>query len=239
MILDGVLEVPIIHGCCEIEHKYYRTKKNRGLIMSYKKLLFFGLCIVLLCGCHRGGASALRDDKATIQKADDHLDVDGADINGHDDPLESKVEVKVGSKGLKYSLWGGKFYRGYIDKKTKTTSYQLYVRSKNNQLMNWDIARYLTQEGLIEVPVVRIGKEVTCTQYGCSYFEDVILNVDRATLEKWNSANITVRFSSSTVSGNNDIDIDKDDTITFIKAMDTVIAYYSKQATKYKYYSSK
>ena len=201
--------------------------------MLYKKLLFVGLCAALLCGCHRGSTSVVKDDKVAIQKVDDQLDVDGADINGQDDPLESRVEIKVGSSsGFGLEIKGGTFYRGYVDKKTKIATYQLYAVIHDSNWMNWDKAKYLAQEGLVEETVTQVSKNVRCSQFGCKHTEHVILHLDRSVLDKWKSKETTLRFSSSTVSGSKDFDIDENDTNKFIKAMDAVVSYYSKQTLK-------
>ncbi|AFP20473.1 hypothetical protein KVP06_12010 [Geobacter sulfurreducens] len=193
--------------------------------MPYRKLLLIGLCLVLLCGCRHGSASVPKEDS-------NDLDVHGADVNGLDDPLESKVEITTGSKGLMFSLRGGQFYRGYFDKKSKIPTYQLYVRFHSNQWMNWDTAKYLTLDGLKESPVIRVGTDVKCSQYSCGHYEDVILKLDRSTLDKWKTTNTTVRFSSSTVTGSSDIELDSEDTTNFINAMDAVEAYYSRSISK-------
>ncbi|WP_324310975.1 hypothetical protein [Geobacter sulfurreducens] len=55
---------------------------------------------------------------------------------------------------------------------------------------------------------------------------------DRSTLDKWKTTNTTVRFSSSTVTGSSDIELDSEDTTNFINAMDAVEAYYSRSISK-------
>jgi len=173
--------------------------------MKFKKLALIGLCIVL-CSCRHGG---------DIQKEDDNnIDIHGADVEGLNDPLETRIEVKVGGIGMNIK-GGANFYRGYIDKGTVIPVYQLYIQTKEGEWKYWDKAKYLSPGGLKEYPVTRVGTDVKCSQWGCAHYEDIILSIDRPTLENWSAKDTIVRLSSSKVSGNKDIEVSDGNTKDF------------------------
>ena len=190
-----------------------------------KKLVLLGLLFTLL-GCQHG---------MTLNESDDNngLDVDGVEISGVNDPLEAKASISTHEFSRPIILISGEadwFYRGHIDKKTDIADYQLYVRFNSSQWMYWDHAKYLTLDGLKELPVVRVGSDLDCSPYGCAHYEDVIMDLDRSTLNNWRSKEdkTTIRFASTKVSGSNDIEIDPEETAKFLQAMDNVTSYLKK-----------
>lgn len=198
--------------------------------MSYKKFLIVGLFMVLVCGCQHS-ASTLKGDEPKIQTIqNDNDQLDGVDITGLGDPLESRIEVQVGSIGMNIK-GGANFFRGYIDKTTVTPDYQLYIQTKEGEYRNWDKAKYLSPEGLREYSVKRVGADAKCSQWGCAYYEDIVLHIDKQVLENWRVKETIVRLTSSTVSGNKDIEVSEEDTKIFLNAMDKLTSYLKAKQT--------
>ncbi len=58
-------------------------------------------------------------------------------------------------------------------------------------------------------------------QYGCAHFEDMVVNVDENTLQKWaqESNDISVRLASSKVTSTVDIEVDPSEVKLFLSEM--------------------
>lgn len=185
-----------------------------------KRMILMTALMLVLCACQHGG---------NIQsESDNNIDAHGADIDGLNDPLEDRVVVKVGNTGGVFS--GGKFFRGYVDKTAKTAIYQFYAQYNSPQWMNWDRSKYQSREGLKELSTSRVGHEARCNAYKCGYFEDVLIQLDRADVEQWKSTKTTVRISSSTVSGSQDVEVSDEDAKDFLNAMDALVSYLNRKA---------
>jgi len=193
----------------------------KGTSMILKKIILF-LLFIVICSCRHG---------ADIQRADDNkFEVDDADISGLNDPLETSVVVKVGNiNGFSFNFWGtggASLYRGYIDKTSLAATYQLYIIARSFSYMNWDKVRYMSQEGLKENAVAHISSEIiNCKSGACIHKEDLILSINRQTLENLSTSDTTLRLLSSTVSERLDFEVNTDNTKKFISAMDKVISY--------------
>lgn len=103
------------------------------------------------------------------------------------DDLDPRIEVNskdvtaLVSKGLLASTTREtSFLRAYIDRKTGRVSVQVYhyVVSGGRTAPRVHRATYDTPEGLKEVEADRVGFDVSCSRYGCTYYEDVVFPVD-------------------------------------------------------------
>lgn len=176
----------------------------------------------LSVGCHRG---AVKESPEQQPQAESRVDFD-ADVDGLDDPLETDVKIKVGSISMwKWKFAGNgdqRFLRGYINKATLAATYQLYVEIRDFSLRHWDTARYITPAGVKEVRLVSVDKGVECGRY-CIHSEDVVMDIDRPTLEAWRRDDDTkIRIASTSVSGTIDIEVEKEDLDNLLNAMDQV-----------------
>lgn len=77
------------------------------------------------------------------------------------------------------------FLRAFVDRKTGAVTAQIYhVASYSGSGWNFfNRATYEGPSGLVEVDADRIGSDVNCYRYGCSYTEDLGISVPFATLE--------------------------------------------------------
>jgi hypothetical protein len=144
-------------------------------------------------------------------------------VRGETDPLEPAIQVDTRNYSKPYVISIGYqdwFLRGYIDKKTKTRSYQLYVIFNSAKWMYWDHARFNSVSGLVEYAASRVGSNESCDKNGCEYYEDVIVDIKRQTLDEWSRTFAVVRFSSSRVGGYRDIAIDPEEVNAFLRNMD-------------------
>jgi len=192
-----------------------------------KRVILLAIVFAALCGCQHDKTTLRKDDVSVINADDGNFNAPNADVEGLDDSLENKVIIKVGNTGGVFT--GGKFFRGYVDKTTKAVEYQFYTRFNSPNPMNWDRSRYLSTNGLKELSTSRAGLETRCNAYRCGYFEDVVIQLDRPTLEQWKQKETTLRISSSTVSGSQDVDVSDGDAKDFLNAMDAVVAYLGRK----------
>jgi hypothetical protein len=78
------------------------------------------------------------------------------------------------------------FLRGFIDKSTGAMSAQVYHRAVYSG-SGWYFLRrasFVGEGGLQTVDALRLGSNVDCSRYGCTYFEDVAFPVPLETLEQ-------------------------------------------------------
>ncbi len=144
-------------------------------------------------------------------------------VQGQDDPSEPAIQVDTHAYSKPYVISIGYqdwFLRGYIDKKTRIPSYQLYVIFNSANWMYWDNAAFHSESGLVKYTVNRISSDVSCDKDMCSYYEDVVVSIKRQTLEEWARTFAVIRFSSSRESGHRDIDIDPEEVKEFLVKMD-------------------
>lgn len=192
-----------------------------------KHIILLAIALCLFTACHRGAVKESTEPSSIENKVNFDANVDGLD-----DPLETDVKITSGSISIwKWKFAGNgdqRFLRGYINKATLAPTYQLYVEIRDFSWRHWDTARYVTSAGVKEVPLVSVGKNVECSRY-CIHSEDMILPLDRATLEAWRQGNTKVRIASTSVGGTVDIEVDKDDLVNYLNAMDQVSDYLAKQ----------
>ncbi len=147
-------------------------------------------------------------------------------VQGEDDPLEPAIQVDTHAYSKPYVISVGYqdwYLRGYIDKRTRIPSYQLYVIFNSDNWMYWDHAEFHSESGLVEYTVSRISSDVSCDKDRCSYYEDVIVSIKRQTLEEWVRTFAVIRFSSSRASGHREIDIDPEEVKEFLVKMDAAL----------------
>ncbi|MFY3772993.1 hypothetical protein ACOSZC_02565 [Marinobacter salsuginis] len=149
------------------------------------------------------------------------------EISGIDDQLEDQVKVSSFSfsrpfMGVVPRETGDPFFRAYIEKTgSKQKSLQLYVLTNNSDWMHWDEARFRMDGELVKIPMTRVGSNVDCSQYGCSHFEDVVGSVtdEQVQFIAKQQQPVTVRLTSSRVSGNTDFQIPPGEAKAFLKAL--------------------
>lgn len=78
------------------------------------------------------------------------------------------------------------FLRAFVDRKTKQVTAQIYHRATYGG-RGWKFltrATYETPDGIEEVKADRVGNDVSCSRYGCSYVEEVVIPIKFEVLEK-------------------------------------------------------
>lgn len=151
----------------------------------------------------------------------------GIEISGIDDQLEDQIKVSSFSfsrpfMGVVPRETGDPFFRAYINKTgSKQKSIQLYVLTNNSDWMYWDEARFRMDGELVKIPMTRVGSNVDCSQYGCSHFEDVVGSVtdEQVQFIAEQQQPVTVRLTSSRVSGNTDFQLPPGEAKAFLKAL--------------------
>ena len=146
------------------------------------------------------------------------------EVTGLNDSFED--QIKVSTFNYSRPFMGvvnpsDHFFRGYIDKKTKAATYQLYTIINSVDWVYWDEARVLVNGDLKKIGATRVGSDVKCSQYGCAHYEDVLVVLDRNMLNEWASSSIPikVRYISIRVSNHLDIDVNPNEVKLFLKNM--------------------
>jgi len=146
------------------------------------------------------------------------------EVTGLNDSFED--QIKVSTFNYSRPFMGvvnpsDHFFRGYIDKKTKAATYQLYTIINSVDWVYWDEARVLVNGDLKKIGATRVGSDVQCSQYGCAHYEDVLVVLDRNLLNEWASSSIPikVRYVSSRVSNHLDIDVNPNEVKLFLENM--------------------
>jgi len=184
------------------------------------------VCLSLVLGCVQTTPTSSRP-KETIRLDETIRNSAAIRVTGHNDPLEASVKVDTYEYCRPRFLlrdshdW---FFRGFYHKKLKEATYQLYVIFNSRTWIFWDLARFNSPSGLSRREVKRVGSDVKCGRYGCDHYEDVIMELDRSTLERWGKEGAVVRFASSRVDATQDIHVDAQEATDFLKKMDGVLA---------------
>jgi len=168
---------------------------------------FFTLAVIISGGCATTGGSV--------------------EITGLKDSFEDKVEISTSSYTRPFMGIvnpSDYFFRGYIDKKTNNKTLQLYVITNSVGWKFWNEARILIDGELLKLEATRVSNNVDCSQYGCAHYEDMVVNLNSKILEYWRSTTepIVVRYVSSRVSGNIDIEINKMEVLDFLSGVSSV-----------------
>lgn len=108
------------------------------------------------------------------------------------DSLDPSYTVSTyGVSAVVDKTWAGStthensFLRAIIDKKTGAAVVQLYhvARYSGSGWNFFERASYDSPDGLISVRADRLGSDVNCGRYGCTYYEDVAFEIPLATIE--------------------------------------------------------
>jgi len=108
-------------------------------------------------------------------------------ISGLNDPLEDKVALSSQSFSTPFVLASEQadpFIRGWIDKRLKTKSHQLYISvNSGSDFANWSQVAYLKDGKRIEVEAKRIGYDVKASEYGVVHYEDIVVDLSESDIE--------------------------------------------------------
>ena len=140
-------------------------------------------------------------------------------IEGLKDTLEPQVVISTYSyrRNGNQADW---FLRGYIDKKSQSTKYQLYITVDSGAWIYWDKIRFNQDGKLTELPAQNVDRDVSCQRYGCTHSEDIVVTLDRAILNSWSQMPTTIRLDSSRVEAKRDITIDPQEVKDFLLKLD-------------------
>jgi hypothetical protein len=169
--------------------------------MQRKRIMILLACFATMIGCASTGEKV--------------------EVTGKNDQLET--EIKFSTFDYQRPFMGivnpsDYFFRGYLNKATKSKTYQLYVTTNSVDWMYWDQARFIWDGKLTQRPVTRTGSDVQCSQYGCAHYEDAILNLSLDILKTWAASKepIKVRLLSSQVSSTIDIEVNPEEVTAFL-----------------------
>lgn len=142
------------------------------------------------------------------------------DVFGVDDNLESQIEVnsyKYNKLDIIFNPYDY-FFRGYIDKKTKKTYYQVYAVIKNYDWAYYDRVKFLVNGKLETRELKKLGSDVDCStsSVSCLYFEDVLFYLSAEELKYLTTNPTTLRFVSSSTTAQQDILIDTKEASAFL-----------------------
>lgn len=149
-----------------------------------------------------------------------------AEIKGLNDDLERSVEISTaGHSSLKLITHGQNitFFRGFVDKKTKHPSYQMYIHANSGRWMHWNHARFKKDGQLVEYKITSVGHNASCSKFGCAHYEDMVMKLNRKTLEEWKTGRHIVRIASTTESGHQDIEINGEEVTVFLNKIDFIL----------------
>lgn len=150
-------------------------------------------------------------------------------VIGVNDPLEEKVKVStfeyerplIGEVKINKGQY---HFIGYVDKNTGSKSYQLYTVIPSRESAGWDMVRFAINGKLTKIQASRVNIETRCNGFGvsCIEIEDMVVMLDRETLDHWaNSITpMRVRYSSSYKPGEVDIMINPKEVSAFLERMD-------------------
>lgn len=142
------------------------------------------------------------------------------------DPLEPAIWIST-RPFLPGNSGGDRFLRANIDKATGEVFYQLYLSGAFPQAMRFDRMTFLVSGQLKRAKVDRISYDVSCQRYGCSHYEDYVVQLERADLEALSiSADgtpfWTARLFGQTVEGT-DVNVLCNETAGFLIAVDRAL----------------
>lgn len=104
------------------------------------------------------------------------------ELKGQSDALEPAIWIST-QPFLRGRSGGDKFLRANIDKITGKVFYQLYLSSSFSQSLRFDRMTYLVGGKLKTAKVERIYFDVSCQRYGCTHFEDFVVDLSREDLQ--------------------------------------------------------
>lgn len=200
------------------------------------KVRFIGMCLVLvLATTTTSQAAAQRVSKAEATamamspaQAALSMKVDGGDQL---DPV-----VWVSSElFLPKKYESDKFFRAMIDKATGAVTYQIYLVSVDRVAKRYSRITYMADGALKSASVSRIGFDVDCGRYGCSYYEDFVAQVPREHLDELACSQPggiwTARVFGDTVAGT-DINFLCNETAGFLLTVDREVAFLGLEGSQ-------
>lgn len=104
------------------------------------------------------------------------------EVKGLADPLDPGVWVSS-EPILKQKSGGDKFFRAYFDKVDGSEFYQIYLRSVAQDSLGLQRMTYIVDGKLQSASISRLDIDVDCSRYGCSYYEDYVVEVPREHLD--------------------------------------------------------
>jgi hypothetical protein len=176
------------------------------------------------------GASAAAQDKPNKEEREAMAMtpsevVTRVEVKGQTDPLEPSIWVST-QPFLKARAGNDRFLRANISKATGQVFYQLYVSAAFSQSMRFNRMTYLVGGELRSADVERVFFDVSCQRYGCTHFEDYVIELPRADLDALAADPSDVawraRFFGQSVDGT-DLMVLRNETAGFLTVVDHVI----------------
>lgn len=160
-----------------------------------------------------------------------------AETQGLVDQLEPSVWVST-QPFLKSKAGNDTFLRAHIDKATGSVVYQIYMSGIFAQSMRFTRMTYLVEGNLRSAKASRVYYDVSCQRYGCSHFEDYVIEVPRADLEALAAAggaapSWPVRLFGQSVTGF-DAHMLNNETAGFLLAVDQVLGAMQRDKERAK-----
>ncbi len=177
--------------------------------MAWKRILVLGGCSAWLAGCMVSRAGY------------------GVKIEGSHDDTKDRVRVSSYNYSRKADIPVGTqdwHFRGSVDKETHAAKYRLSVVFHSDRSTSWGHARFTAADGEKDVPVKNARTSLYCSDSGCTSYEKVNIELDRATLAHWAKSGATVRFSSTTGTESRTVTVDAEEVKRFLQKMDAVAA---------------
>lgn len=161
-----------------------------------------------------------------------------------DDSLETTATVTTlngfqEKQGLLGIVWNDVFLRGFVDKATGRTTYQLYaiLYSSGGGWPFFNQVNIALPGGTRTISVDRVGSDVDCSRYGCTHTEQVVFELDESAMRSVAATyaagapnGIAMRFK-----GQGGIDIDMvimpAEFAGFLQVMDNVSTRYARRIT--------
>lgn len=184
--------------------------------MSFKNIATLVTCFML--------SLVLADCASWVPGIESFKGKEGIEVEGRGDDLESEIKVtsyryRCYPSGLSSRPYDY-FFRAYIDKGSGQKQYQIYTALTGGQWINWDQATYLRESERMVLSATKVGSDVQCFEMaGCIHREDVVVALEEAGLEYMARHDVTMRFSSSTVSARRDVLIESAEARHFLEVV--------------------
>jgi hypothetical protein len=140
---------------------------------------------MLLIAIAGAGSSALASAKK--EAAPFTAEEIAAKIAIKNDPLDQTIQVSTYNivRDRDQSSTDDVFLRGFLNKKTRAVTYQVYQNTSSGR--GWDFFRagsYEDKDGPTAAEIHRVGSDVSCFRsLGCRTYEDVVFDVPLSTLQ--------------------------------------------------------
>jgi|JI8StandDraft_2_1071088.scaffolds.fasta_scaffold31306_5 hypothetical protein len=193
-----------------------------------KSRIALALITLLSCNAHSALAQHKPDkeERAAMTMTPEQVSR-SVEKKGAVDPLEPSIWIStrpflLGNSG------SDKFLRANIDKATGEVVYQLYLSGVFPYSMRFDRMTYLVSGKLRQAKVDRVYFDVSCQRYGCSHYEDYVVQLERNDLDALSTC-VTgspywkARLFGQSVEGT-DVDVLCNETAGFLVAVDRAVA---------------